>query len=156
MRLTNIRNPLKRQQWEEFIEIAHGKLRQENIDLRFRTVKYDGSAAKASTVLPAVYFAFAQDCTRKWVELELKPRTVNGERKPQRELYAFLKANLRGRIPVLQHRLAWDEEEPTISLERVTGDDMRIKVYLDESDEHQWIEAMVLLASRALPFLNRF
>jgi len=49
MRLTHIRNPLKRRQWEEFIESAHGKLRAENIDLRFRTVKGDGSAARAST-----------------------------------------------------------------------------------------------------------
>ena len=106
MRLTHIRNPLKRRQWEEFIETAHGKLRAENIDLRFRTVKNDGSAARASTVLPAVYFAFGQDWGRKWVELELRPRTVGGARRPQKELYAFLKSNLCGRIPVFQHRLS--------------------------------------------------
>lgn len=156
MILTHIRNPLKRRQWEEFIETAHGKLREENIDLRFKTVKCDGSAAKASTVLPAVYFSFVQDCVRKWVELEIKPRTVFGERKPQRELYSFLKANLRGRIPALHHRLTWTNEECSIMAEHVIGDEMRIKVYLDGSDEHQWIEAMVHLANRTLPFLIRF
>jgi len=156
MRFATIRNPLKRKQWEEFIETAHGKLREKRIDLRFNTVKVDGSVARATTVLPAVYFAFAQDCSRKWVELELRPRTVNGQRKPQRELYAFLKANLPDRLPALQHRLAWDDEQGNAAKERTSGEDMRIKVYLDESDEHQWIEAMVRLASRTLPFLDRF
>lgn len=156
MRLTHVRNPLKRRQWEEFIETAHGKLRAENIDLRFRTVKNDGSAARASTVLPAVYFTFAQDWGRKWVELELRPRTVDGERRPQRELYSFLKANLRGRLSTLPHRLTWIGGECPVAAEHAPGDEMRIKVYLDESDEHQWIEAMVRLARRTLPFLDRF
>jgi hypothetical protein len=156
MRFSIVRNPLKRKQWEEFIETAHGKLREESIDLRFNTVKVDGSAARATTVLPAVYFAFAQDCARKWVELELRPRTVNGRRQPQRELYAYLRANLLGRMPALHHRLAWDDEKGNAAAERTSGEDMRIKVYLDESDEHQWIEAMVRLASRTLPFLDRF
>lgn len=156
MRFATIRNPLKRKQWEDFIETAHGKLREEQIDLRFRTVKFDGSAARAATVLPAVYFAFAQDCVRKWVELELKPRTVDGQRKPQRELYSYLKANLLGRLPALQHRLAWDDEKGDAAMERTCSEDMRIKVYLDDSDEHQWIEAMVSLASRTLPFLDSF
>jgi len=155
MRLTHIRNPLKRRQWEEFIETAHGKLRAENIDLRFRTVKNDGSAARASTVLPAVYFTFGRDLGRKWVELELRPRTVGGERQPQKELYSFLKANLRGRLS-LPHRLTWIDERCPASAEHTPGDEMRIKVYLDDSDEHQWIEAMVRLARRTLPVLNRF
>ncbi|KGO33740.1 hypothetical protein JT06_12340 [Desulfobulbus sp. Tol-SR] len=155
MRLTHIRNPLKRRQWEEFIESAHGKLRAENIDLRFRTVKGDGSAARASTVLPAVYFAFAQDWGRKWVELELRPRTVDGERRPQKELYSFLQANLRGRLS-LPHRLTWIDEGGPASVEQAPGDEMRIKVYLDDFDEHRWIEAMVRLARRTLPFLDRF
>jgi len=155
MRLTHIHNPLKRRQWEEFIETAHGKLRAENIDLRFNTVKFDGSAARASTVLPAVYFTFGRDWGRKWVELELRPRTVDGERRPQKELYSFLKANLRGRIPVFQHRLAWDGETAA-SMACGAGDGMRIKVYLDQSDEHQLIDAMVVLARRILPFLNQF
>jgi len=155
MRLTHIRNPLKRRQWEEFIETAHGKLRAENIDLRFNTVKCDGSAARASTVLPAVYFTFGRDWGRKWVELELRPRTVGGARRPQKDLYAFLKSNLCGRISVYQHRLAWDEEAE-VSMKSGIGDGMRIKVYLDQSDEHQWIDAMVVLARRILPFLNQF
>ena len=155
MRFATLRNPLKRKQWEEFIEAAHGKLREERIDLRFNTVKVDGSAARATTVLPAVYFAFAQDCARKWVELELRPRTVNGQRQPQRELYAYLRANLLGRLPALPHRLAWDDEQDVAATDPAS-EDMRIKVNLDESDEHQWIEAMVRLASRALPFLDRF
>ena len=156
MRFSIVRNPLKRKQWEEFIETAHGKLREESIDLRFNTVKIDGSAARATTVLPAVYFAFAQDCARKWVELELRPRTVNGQRQPQRELYAYLRMNLPGRLPALPHRLTWDDEQGSASADPASSEDMRIKVYLDESDEHQWIEAMVRLASRALPFLDRF
>lgn len=156
MRFATIRNPLKRKQWEEFIETAHGKLREERIDLRFNTVKVDGSAARATTVLPAVYFAFAQDCARKWVELELRPRTVNGRRLPQRELYAYLRANLLGRLPALPHMLAWADGQDQAVQAHDSGQDMRIKVYLDESDEHQWIEAMVRLASRTLPFLDRF
>jgi hypothetical protein len=156
MRFATIRNPLKRKQWEEFIETAHGKLREERIDLRFNTVKVDGSVARATTVLPAVYFAFAQDCARKWVELELRPRTVNGRRQPQRELYAYLRANLLGRLPALSHRLAWGDDQGGAAAEGSPGEDMRIKVYLDETDEHQWIEAMVRLASRTLPFLDRF
>lgn len=156
MRFSIVKNPLKRRQWEEFIETAHGKLREERIDLRFNTVKFDGSAARATTVLPAVYFAFAQDCARKWVELELKPRTVDGHRQPQRELYAYLKANLFGRLPASPNRLAWDDEKGGVAIEPASGEDMRIKVYLDETDERQWIEAMVRLASRTLPFLDRF
>jgi len=155
MRFATIRNPLMRKQWEEFIETAHGKLRAENIDLRFRTVKNDGSAARASTVLPAVYFTFAQDLGRKWVELELRPRTVAGERRPQKELYSFLKANLRGRLS-LPHRLTWIDEDCPASAALAPGDEMRIKVFLDNSDEHKWIEAMVRLARRTLPFLDRF
>ncbi len=156
MTFTTIRNPLKRKQWEDFLETAHWKMREQQIDLRFRTVKFDGSSAKASTVLPAVYFAFTQDCARKWVELELKTRTVNGERKPQRELYTFLKTNLLGRKPALYHRLTWDNDDTAASAQSASVDNLRIKVYLNDLDESQWIDAMVRLATHLLPFLNRF
>ena len=153
MKFQAIRNPAKRRQWEEFIETAHWKLREQDLDLKFRTVKSDGSYAKASTVMPAVYFTFAQDLAKKWVELELKPRIINGERKPQRELYAFLRENLKDRIP---HRLTWNDEDKTSSSKGMVGDDIKIKVYLNDTDESQWIEAMIRLAKQFLPFLNRF
>lgn len=156
MRFETIRNPVKRRQWEEFIETAHWKLREQKLDLKFRTVKPDGSYAKASTVLPAVYFAFAQDFARKWVELEIKPRTINGERKPQLELYSFLKENLRGRKLSLSHRLTWGDEDSTSSPKENSCDDLKIKVYLNDLDENQWIEAMVRLVYHFLPFLTRF
>lgn len=156
MRFNTVQNPLKRKQWEEFIENAHWKMREQKIDLRFTTVKCDGSSARASTVLPSVYFAFAQDYRRKWVELAIKPRTINGERKPQRELYSFLKTNLLGRMPELCNQLLWDEGLSAVSVKKTTTEDLRIKVSLDESDEGKWIEAMVRLAAHCLPFLNRF
>ena len=156
MRFQAIRNPLKRQQWEEFIETAHWKLREQDLDLKFRTVKSDGSYAKASTVMPAVYFTFAQDFAKKWVELELKPRIIDGERKPQEELYAFLRENLRDRILSVPHRLTWDDEDKTSASKGMVGDDLKIKVYLNDIDESQWIEAMIRLAKQFLPFLNRF
>lgn len=155
MRFTTIRNPLKRRQWEQFIETAHWKLRQQQLDLTFRTIKPDGSSAKASTVLPAVYFAFAQDFAKKWVEVELKPRIVKGERKPQKELYSFLRENLRDGILSLPQRLTWQDEEETSSPEE-TSEDMKIRLYLNDSDENQWIEAMIRLANHFLPCLNRF
>lgn len=156
MRFKTIRNPMKRRQWEEFIETAHWKLREQQLDLKFRTIKPDGSYAKASTVLPAVYFSFAQDFAKKWVELELKPRIVKGERKPQKELYSFLRENLRDRLLSLPHRLTWDDEEKTSSPKGMISDDIKIKVYLNDIDETQWIEAMIRLANHFLPFLNRF
>ena len=156
MRFETIRNPIKRRQWEEFIETAHWKLREQNLDLKFRTVKSDGSYAKASTVLPAVYFAFAQDFAKKWVELELKPRVINGERKTQEELYAFLKENLRDRILSVPHHLTWNDEDKKSTPKGMVGDDLKIKVFLNDIDENQWIEAMIRLAKHFLPFLNRF
>lgn len=156
MRFHAIRNPLKRRQWEEFIETAHSKLREQDLDLKFRTVKSDGSYAKASTVLPAVHFMFAQDFAKKWVELELKPRIIDGERKPQKELYAFLRENLKDRILSVPHRLTWNDEDKTSSSKETVADDLKIKVYLNDIDESQWIEAMIRLAKQFLPFLNRF
>ena len=156
MRFQAIRNPLKRRQWEEFIETAHWKLREQDLDLKFRTVKSDGSYAQASTVMPAVYFTFAQDFAKKWVELELKPRIIDGERKPQEELYAFLRENLRDRILSVPHRLTWNDEDKTSASKEMVGDDLKIKVYLNDIDESQWIEAMIRLAKQFLPFLNRF
>lgn len=156
MRFQSISNPVKRRQWEEFIETAHWKLREQDLDLKFRTVKSDGSYAKASTVMPAVYFTFAQDLAKKWVELELKPRIINGERKPQRELYAFLRENLRGRMLSVPHRLTWNDEEIKPSAKETADDGLKIKVYLNDIDESQWIEAMIRLAKQFLPFLDRF
>ena len=156
MKFQTISNPVKRRQWEEFIETAHWRLREQDLDLRFRTVKADGSYAKASTVLPAVHFMFGRDFAKKWVELELKPRIVNGERKPQKELYAFLRENLGGKIISLPHRLTWSDEDKRPASEEMVDEDLRIKVYLNDIDETQWIEAMIRLAKQFLPFLNRF
>ena len=79
MGIDTIKDPSLRKNWKKFIDIAHTKLNDKQIDLLFALFKNDGSYSKAKTKFPGIYFVFAHDSNRTWVELELKAKSIKGE-----------------------------------------------------------------------------
>jgi hypothetical protein len=144
-----------RKNWENFISLAHSKLRERKIDIEFSSFKNDGSYAKAKTEYPAVYFAFAQDTNRTWVELELKARTLKGKRYSQNELYTFLKTNFKNIEGKNSYPITWNEEDLKTSPRNQNGLDIRIKIYLINNDQNSWINAMIYLTNSFNPILKK-
>jgi hypothetical protein len=145
-----------RNNWDIFINAAHQKLRENQIALSFSTFKNDGSYSKAKSGLPAVYFVFAQDSSRTWVELELKPRTSKGKRHPQTELYTFLKNSHKQESRRVILPITWIVEDIKSSPRDPDGLDIRIKMYLSNSNSEQRIDAMIQLFKEFYPLLNKY
>jgi hypothetical protein len=156
MGLETIKDISLRKNWKSFINNAHDEFKKKGIDLEFNVFKYDGSYAKAKDPLPAVYFAFAQDSERTWVELELKSRISKGERYSQDDLYVYLKTKSKVSNSKLFEGITWNEEDVEKSPRFSTGKDIRIKIYLKTDNRELWIDAMCQLAENFLPLLNEY
>ncbi|MDY0361160.1 MAG: hypothetical protein RBR08_06895 [Desulforegulaceae bacterium] len=153
MGLETINDPILRKNWEKFINLADDRFKKENINLNFNTFKNDGSYSKAKAMLPGVYFAFAQDSRRTWVELELKARTSKGKRYSQDELYTFLKENFRNNGYKTNNKITWNEEDLANSPRNPNGLDKRIKIYLHKPTNEEWIQAMIDLSNIFMQYL---
>jgi hypothetical protein len=90
------------------------------------------------------------------VELELKPRSINGTKYSQNELYSFLKENYRNSNKQHKCKITWNEEDIESSPRNTEGGDIRIKIYLKDSNNQNWVEAMKELAEVFLPILNSY
>ncbi len=141
----------KRNEWEELIEITHEKLKKHHFYLTFSQFKNDGSYAKAKTNLKAVYFAFAQDTTRHWVELELRKR----KNSKQDKLYDFIRINFNRKLHKTSYPITWDKEDVSGTTRRTTSNVIRIKIYINEKNKEEWSEAMIELVNSFLPILNK-
>jgi hypothetical protein len=145
--LETIRDEALRKNWDSFIQKAHKKLQENGINnVTFTTFKYDGAYAKAKTGLPSSYWAFAQDSSRTWVELELKSRVSKGERYSQTDLYECIKEDYRAFDKKVTN-ITWDEEDRSRGHRKYNGLDVRIKIYCKGSVRRDissaWISTMV-------------
>ena len=158
MGLETIRDESLRKNWDSFIQKAHKQLQESGINnITFTTFKSDGSYAKAKTGVISCYWAFAQDSSRTWVELELKSRVSKGERYSQTDLYKCIKQN----YIVISRKvknITWDEEDRSIGYRHSNGLDIRIKIYLKDSIGRDissaWISTMVELIKTFNPILQ--
>lgn len=158
MGLETIRDESLRKNWDSFIQKAHKKLQENGINnVTFTTFKYDGAYAKAKTGLPSCYWAFAQDSSRTWVELELKSRVSKGERYSQTDLYKCIKENYRATDKKVTN-ITWDEEDRDRGHRNYDGLDIRLKIYLKDSvsggTSNAWISAMVELIKTFNPIIQ--
>lgn len=153
MGLETIKDLKLRKNWELFIEKTHIEFDKNNIPLRFTTFKDDGSYAKSQSGTPAVYFAFAEDANRTWVELELKPRMSKGEKFKQTELYNFIKETFKNSGNNNKLNITWDEDD---EFRKPGGLPIRIKEYLASSDKNEWISKMTSFVLVFLPILNGY
>ena len=153
MGLERIKNENNREFWRNFISAAHSELKKAGFsEICFDEFKNDGSYAKAKTGRTATKWVFAEDLSRRWVELELKSRLSNGNRHSQRELYNSIKktAHMRGLHSL---NITWDEEDRNAGYRRIDGKDIRIKIYLKNMDDSQWISTMVLFIKNFQPII---
>lgn len=153
MGLEKIENENNREFWSKFINAAHSELKKAGFSaIYFDEFKNDGSYAKAKTGRTATKWVFAEDLSRRWVELELKPRTSKGDRHSQRELYTAIKkaAHMKGLDSL---NITWDEEDRNAGYRRIDGKDIRIKIYLNNLDDNQWISTMVQFIKNFQPII---
>jgi len=158
MGFETIRDKMLQENWKNFTNIAHKKLQDNGIsDIIFSTFKYDGSYGKARTGLPAVYWAFAQDSYRTWVELELKSRISKNERYAQRSLYLCIKEKYNkssNKIDII----TWDENDRNSDMRNPAGMDIRIKIYLRDNMgsnlNEEWSATMIKFVKVFKPILD--
>ena len=103
-----------------------------------------------------MYFAFAQDSNRTWVELELKARTAKGKRYSQDKLYSYLRKNYKCSETLVEYPVTWNEDDLRTSPRKYEGLDMRIKIYLKNSDRKEWIDGMIKLGEYFLPLIGNY
>ncbi len=156
MGLETIKDLLLRENWRKFIDKAHLELEKSDLKIKFTSFKNDGSYAKAKCGKPAVNFVFAQDSSRTWVELEMKPRTSSGKKYSQVALYDYLRNSSSNLNNGLYKKITWNEEDIATSPRNLEGKDFRIKVYLNSNDEKEWIMLMVEFAKLFMPILGKY
>ena len=166
MSLEKIKDDFKRNKWKELLYKTHKELNSIGFGhIEFKSGKDDGSYTKAQTGVKGSYWAFAKDKTRTWVELELKPKKIEGQPEKQTELYRFIKSEYK-KEPNEKLKITWDEEDlnnPS-SKRRTIGKDIRIKVYLEENtpyleDEKRqsiWVSTMVDFVKSFDPIIKKY
>lgn len=145
----------KKQEWKVLIEDVHGKLEQQHYSLIFTSFKNDGTYAKAKTKFPGIYFVFGQDSINRWVEIEFKPRTINGEKFQQVEKYNSVKNMFFSNSFGSSNLITWDDEDRANPMRRDSGKDLRIKMYVGKCNEVRWSDYMVEFINVFIPILNR-
>jgi len=148
MGFETIKNQIDRENWLKVIDKLHMELKKKGIThIEFSEFKYDGSYGKAKTGLPATKWVLAQSSSNTWVELELKPRKIKGLTCMQHELYQHIKTSYESSMNQLIN-ITWDEKDRTAGYRDRGGNDIRIKVYLNNkysslSKNDIWIETMI-------------
>jgi len=162
MGLETIRDAIDRKYWGELIEKTHIKLNKSGFtEIKFNTFKDDASYSKAKTGVTSTYWAFAKDSQRTWVELEIKPRTSDGVKTSQTKLYNFIKSEYDKTTSKI-YKITWNDTDLISSPRRLTGQDIRIKIYLDSSagsylkDKDKWIDTMVKFIKILNPIIQRY
>ncbi len=143
--------------WYKILTRTYEKLHENDFpEIIFSQIKYDDSYCKAGAGIPAVYWAFAKDSERTWIELELKARTKNREPYPQKNLYSCIKEGYTDSENIIQG-IVWDEDDrhhPRMENSHV----FRIKVYLHDiyflGQTEEWANAMVKFIQVFSPILN--
>ncbi|MEA1933469.1 MAG: hypothetical protein U9N60_03445 [Thermodesulfobacteriota bacterium] len=154
MGLNAIESYPNRKFWEKFINKTHVELRKANLgEIVFDEFKNNGSYAKAKTGNTATKWVFAEDLSRRWVELELKPRTSKGVRQPQNKLYTCIK-KIAKTNNLDSFNITWDEEDRDSGNRGSGGGDIRIKIYLNDLDDSKWISKMVQFIKSFKPILG--
>lgn len=161
MGLEKIKDPLMRENWRHFINGTHIELKNANIEnIEFSEFKNDGSYAKAKTEITATKWVFAQDSSSSWVELELKPRTLNGIKSPQTIFYQFIKSSYR-KINNPINKITWNEEDLISGHRKQDCQDIRIKIYLSRFEgsnlkNKQWIKTMIEFIKAFNPIIQSY
>lgn len=159
MGLETITDPIERKQWDEIIKNVHHQLSRMGMDrVQFTVFKNDGSYAKAKSGVPSVYWAFAKDRNRAWVELELKSRTKSGERYRQAGLYEYIQMNYK-KLKDEKIKIIWDEDDRIHNLRQENSLDIRIKIYLEDyifnnKNNDIWVNKMIFLIKKFDPIIQ--
>ncbi|MGV1099913.1 hypothetical protein ACUUL3_10965 [Thiovibrio sp. JS02] len=153
MGLNSVKNLNNRLFWKIFIGKSDCELRNAGIcEITFDEFKNDGSYAKAKTGREGTKWVYAKDSSRRWVELELKAKRLNGAMQSQNELYKIIKKNIQTQKRN-SLKITWDEEDRLSVNRKSDGGDLRIKVYLADFDDKKWISTMVLFIQEMQPML---
>jgi len=144
--------------WEENINQTHKKLKKIGYNkIIFDKFKDDDSYVKAHAGLPGVYWVFAKDSERIWIELELRSRVSGGERYSQNTLYNCIQkrySNSKNKID----NITWDEEDRQLYRRKSGSKPIRIKIYLHDrigvSLIQECSKAMVEFIKVFKPILN--
>ena len=144
--------------WEEIIHQTHKELQKVGLDgINFSQFKYDDSYVKAHAGLPCVYWAFAKDSERTWIELELKARTRRDERYSQNDLYECIEKKY-SKAKYKIDGITWDSEDRELYRRKSGSKPIRIKIYLHDRIGLSLIQkcskAMVEFIKVFMPILN--
>jgi hypothetical protein len=140
--------------WTPIVEKTHEALLETGItNIKFDSFKNDDTYVKAKTGTPGVFLAFARRSDDVWIELEIKPRTRQGNKIPQKELYDSLKNHRNFIEKNCGFKITWDEEDRVAGYRRADGGDFRIKSYIPSSSGSVTAYADEL-ASRMVKFIQ--
>lgn len=161
MGFETITDSIEKKQWNEIIKNMHDQLNRIGMNkVQFTVFKNDGSYAKAKSGLPSVYWAFAKDQNRAWVELELKSRTKDKERFPQIGLYEYIKTNYK-KLTDKTTQIIWDEDDRRQNPRKANSLDIRIKIYLEnyifsKNKNEVWLNTMIDLIKKFDPIIQSY
>lgn len=162
MSLEKVENILTKNKWEKLLNKIHKELNSmgfEQIEFKSKKIGSSASYSKARTGVTYSSWAFAKDKTRTWVELELKSK--NNEK--QTDLYRFIKSEYK-KEPNQNLKITWNEEDLNTSKRKASGNDIRIKVYLeenidylkDEKRQSEWISTMIYFVKSLDPIIKKY
>jgi hypothetical protein len=166
MSLEKVENILTKNKWEKLLNKIHKELNSmgfEQIEFKSKKIGLSASYAKARTGVTYSSWAFAKDKTRTWVELELKPKKIEGQPEKQTDLYRFIKSEYK-KEPNQNLKITWNKEDLNTSKRKASGNDIRIKVYLeenidylkDEKRQSEWISTMLSFVKSFDPIIKKY
>ena len=119
--------------WSSIAKKTCKELSDKGVELQFTQSNEKDTYVKAKAGPSRMNWGFAisNSSDRLWVELEILPRTRQGQSAPQKEVYQQIKNKSKEIETKFGHNITWDEEDRFGVAMKVDRSVFRIKSYID-------------------------